>query len=303
LSVPDEAPSDDSLPEPVPITGENPFPELDALPEGLRPKGMTIAQLITQGWVISPVQGHTTDAAGQEYLRLRSPDYKQQKRITEPMLWPILQALQGRLRPQQKEAKEKEKAKAGTGSKSATVKLGEGTAFDHRWDPGLPLITDLIKKTEHYQKMIFQMGQDCFLISMQTAKINPADLALKLSDFEEGDKMISFVRDRLVALVQASKNGDIIQIQTDEIRALSGKLIWTEQLLEMYAKQKAEFEKRLQIAISCMDKDAMGRFLNAILMGDVVMKNIGNFTPGGNGGNGKGPNAPPSPQNNYGEFS
>jgi hypothetical protein len=147
------------------------------------------------------------------------------------------------------------------------------------------------------------MGQDCFLISMQTAKINPAELSGKLADFEEGEKMIQYVRDRLVALVQASKNGDIIQEQTDEIRALTGKLIWIESLLENEAKRRSEFEKRLQIAISCMDKEAMGKFLNAILMGDVVMKNITSFAPPGNGGSAKHQQQPPNAMNGYGEFN
>jgi len=191
---------------------------------------------------------------------------------------------------QEKEKEEKKKEKrtressyqqAGTGRKITLEALDRSHA---------KLVQNITERVSWFADVLNEIGFYATLIAMQQAKVPPAELYDRILDFKDPQEFADFVREHLVALLEAKEEAQKIIEYRKKLDVMDAKLAMLEEIIEQLKQQRDQATIALYAAVSTMDEEQLRNFVLNLMVAQYGLGvkapnlyNIGGVEVGGAG--------------------
>lgn len=160
---------------------------------------------------------------------------------------------------EEKEEKKKEKRtressyqQAGTGRKITLEALDRSHA---------KLVQNITERVSWFADVLNEIGFYATLIAMQQAKVPPDELYDRIIDFRDPQEFADFVREHLVALLEAKEEAQKIIEYRKKLDAMDMKLALLEEIIEQLKQQRDQATIALYAAVSTMDEEQLRNFV------------------------------------------
>ena len=160
---------------------------------------------------------------------------------------------------EEKEEKKKEKRtreshyqQAGTGRKITLEALDRSHA---------KLVQNITERVSWFADVLNEIGFYATLIAMQQAKVPPDELYDRIIDFRDPQEFADFVREHLVALLEAKEEAQTIMEYRKKLDVMDAKLAMLEEIIEQLKQQRDQATIALYAAVSTMDEDQLRNFV------------------------------------------
>jgi len=186
---------------------------------------------------------------------------------------------------QEKEKEEKKKEKrtregsyqqAGTGRKITLEALDRSHA---------KLVQNITERVSWFADVLNEIGFYATLIAMQQAKVPPAELYDRILDFKDPQEFADFVREHLVALLEAKEEAQKIIEYRKKLDVMDAKLAMLEEIIEQLKQQRDQATIALYAAVSTMDEEQLRNFVLNLMVAQyglgVKAPNLYNMNVGG----------------------
>lgn len=141
------------------------------------------------------------------------------------------------------------------------------------------IIRNLTEATGWFAEALHEIGFYSTLIAMQQAKVSPEELYDKILEFKDPEKFSKFVKDYLVALLEASEDAKEIMKLRKKLEVKKLKIEIYKEVCNMLLEQRSELLSQLTNALNVMCEDCLREFQRLELI-----RKFGKFGGGGDGG-------------------
>ena len=196
---------------------------------------------------------------------------------------------------QEKEKEEKKKEKrtregsyqqAGTGRKITLEALDRSHA---------KLVQNITERVSWFADVLNEIGFYATLIAMQQAKVPSDELYDRIIDFKDPQEFADFVKEHLVALLEAKEEAQKIIEYRKKLDAMDMKLALLEEIIEQLKQQRDQATIALYAAVSTMDEEQLRNFVLNLMVAQYGLGvkapnlyNIGGVEVGAGGADGEG---------------
>jgi len=165
---------------------------------------------------------------------------------------------------QEKEEKKKEKRardgsyqQAGTGRKITLEALDRSHA---------KIVQNITERVSWFADVLNEIGFYATLIAMQQAKVPPEELYDRIVDFRDPQEFVDFVKDHLVALLEAKEEAQKIIEYRKKLDVMDAKLALLEEVIEQLRQQRDQATIALYAAVSTMDEEQLRNFIMNLMV-------------------------------------
>jgi hypothetical protein len=123
------------------------------------------------------------------------------------------------------------------------------------------IVRNITERVEWFADVLHEVGFYATLIAMQEAKVPPEELYDKILEFSNPGEFARFVKDHLVALLEAKDDAQKIIELKRRLEAMDLKLAILEEAIEEIKRQRDQATIALYAAVSTMDEEQLRQFV------------------------------------------
>ena len=162
---------------------------------------------------------------------------------------------------QEKEEKEEKKKGKKRGSSYQQAGTGRKITLEALDRSHAKLVQNITERVSWFADVLNEIGFYATLIAMQQAKIPPAELYDRILDFRDAFEFTDFVKEHLVALLEAKEEAQKIMEYRKKIETMDMKLALLEEVIERLKQQRDQATISLYAAVSTMDEEQLRNFV------------------------------------------
>ena len=143
------------------------------------------------------------------------------------------------------------------------------------------IVRNIAETVSWFTDVLHDIGFYATIIAMQHAKVPPEQLYNKIKEFKDPKEFVNFVKDHLVALLEAKEDANLITQLKEKLDLMDTKLLLLKECYNRIKSQRDELILMLHTATSCMCDDCLKRFLLSYMSTKYGISLAGGGTGGG----------------------
>lgn len=181
---------------------------------------------------------------------------KEQKQIKD-----IAQKEAKRIRDLFREGDSQEQKKSKSRSTGGTSSIGRRFTFEALDRAHAKIVRNVTEHLEWFADVVNELGFFAVIIAMQAANIPPEELYGRILQFRDPQEFSEYVKDHLIALLEAAEDAKKLIELRKKLDALDFKLAVLEEALEEIKKQRDQATLALYAAVSAMNEEQLRQFV------------------------------------------